>query len=422
MAGNTLGSFPNTVPDHPTQMYCVYAISGTYGLLPRLLYYVTLVFAIFGRTKEWLIIGALVSALTYGGTSAIHQMALVGGRQQIYDLDILGAWAILSTGALAFIVMVHWSSTVRNTDARLILVIWGLLVGTALIFGRTELFDGKLSPAEPACYSSTGKLLRYPLELISPGFNCTYQCFSAKKPFRQASEVMAIPLSVLENKWTNLSVVLIGPIQFAAYAALSYTSLDHSPSGICTRIVMRSLNPKHHEEITKHIFNASEQHMFGGYFALFHFVRRSKWSVAKVVIYFFTLPWFVLCLVVDICALPLMIVNIVLNELSINRAELPVNEANYAIGQWGPIVSSFLVIIATIINQGQKWYHRRVKIAKERKEEAEKINAIPEGGKAQVFELANKVEGQQTGVEVVKPGLAHVSTLKDMEDLLKTSR
>ena len=420
MAANTLGSYPNDAPDHPVLMNCVYAISGTYGLLPRCLYYVTLVFAIFGRTREWLIIGALVSALTYGGTSAIHQMALVSSREDIYDLDILGAWAVLSTGALAFIVMVHWSSTVRNAEARLILVIWGIIVGTALIFGRSEIFNTELSPGEPACYSSKGQLLVYPIELISPDFNCTYKCFSAWKPMRQASEVMAIPNSAVKNKWTDLSVVLIGPIQFAAYAALSYTSLDHSPSGICTRIVMKYLNPKHHEEITKLIYNASEEHMFGGYFALFHFVRRSKWSARKAVIYFFTLPWFVMCLIVDIFALPLMVINIVLNELSINKAQLPTNEANCAIGQWGPIVSSILVIIASVLNQSLKWYHRRVKIAKQRKEEAEKMNEVSAQGPAQVFELADGAEGQQIGV--VKPGLAHVSTLKDMEELMKPKR
>ena len=187
-------------------MNCVYAISGTYGLLPRCLYYVTLIFAIFGRTREWLIIGALVSALTYAGTSAIHQMALVQGRENIYDLDILGAWAVLSTGALAFIVMIHWSSTVRNSEARLILIVWGILVGTALIFGRSELFNTDLSPGEPACYSSKGQLLIYPIELISPEFNCTYKCFSYRKPMRQASEVMAVPRSVVKNKWLDLSV------------------------------------------------------------------------------------------------------------------------------------------------------------------------------------------------------------------------
>lgn len=418
MAANTLGSFPGNAPDKPTHMNCVYALSGTYGLLPRLLYYVTLVFAIFGRTREWLIIGALVSALTYAGTSAIHQIALVSGRKNIYDLDILGAWAILSTGALSFVVMMHWSKTVRNSDAQLILLIWGVLVGTALIFGRTELFNSPLSPPEPACYSAQGQLLIYPIQLVNPGFNCTYKCFSATKPMRQASEVMAVPRSVLENKWTNLSVVLIGPIQFAAYAALSYFSLTHTPSGVCTRIVMQHLQPRQHEEILKHIYMAAQNHMFGGYFALFQFTRHSKWSGGKATLCFLALPWFLLCLIVDIFALPMMVINIVLNELSINMAQLPTNEANFAIGQWGPIVSSILVIIASIINQALAWHHQRRRVAEQRKQEAEKMNMQPDI--APTFELAETMEGQQMGV--VKPGLAHVTTLKDMEELMRPTK
>jgi hypothetical protein len=418
MATNTLGNYPNNVPEHPTHMNCVYALSGTYGLLPRVVYYVTLILAIFGRTREWLVIGALVSALTYAGTAAIHQMALAEGRADIYDLDILGAWAILSTGALAYIAMMHWSSTLRNTDARLVLLSWGILVGTGLIFGRTELFNSPLSPPEPACYSSKGQLLIYPIELVSPDFNCTYKCFSKRKPMRQANEVMAVPRSTLQNRWTDLSIVLIGPIQFAAYAALSYTSMDHSPSGVCTRIVMKFLDPKHHEAIVKHIYNASEDHMFGGYFALFHFVRRSKWSKSKAIICFLTLPWFVMCLVVDICALPLMVVNIILNELSFGIPQLPVNEANFAIGQWGPIVSSVLVIIATIMNRGMIWHHRRKQAAEDRKRENEIRQNTAVG--APTFELADEVEGQQIGV--VKPGLMHVATLKDMEELMRSGK
>ena len=233
---------------------------------------------------------------------------------------------------------------------------------------------------------------------------------------RQASEVMAVPRSVLENKWTDLSVVLLGPVQFAAYAALSSMSLGHSPSGMCTRIVMQYLEPKHHERITKSIFSASEDFVFGGYFSLFHFAHRSKWSARKAVIYFLALPWFAMCFIVDVLALPLMVINIVLNELSINMAGLPVNEANDAIGQWGSLVSSMLVIIAAIINQGMKWYHRRVGTAKMRKEDAEKMNET--SGVDVAYELAEEAEGQQMGV--VKPGLAHVSTLKDMGELMKS--
>lgn len=129
MSNNNLGSYPSDANLHPEGMNCVYAISGTYGLLPRTLYYLTLAFAIFGRHREWLIIGALVTAMTYAGTTAIHQMALVSSKTDIYDLDILGSWAILSSGALAYISFMHWSSALRDSHVRMIFLIWGFLLG-----------------------------------------------------------------------------------------------------------------------------------------------------------------------------------------------------------------------------------------------------------------------------------------------------
>ena len=409
MASN-LGNYPDNVSDHPQWMNCVYAISGNYGFLPRLLYYATLVFAIFGRRREWLVIGALVSALSYAGTAAIHQMALVSSKSDVYDLDIMGAWAILSTGALAYIAMMHWSSSLRDTDARIILVAWGFLVGTALIFGRTELFDTPLSDPEPACYSSSGKLLIYPLELISPQFNCTYKCFSKRKIMRQANEIMAVPHATLVNKYTNLSVVLVGPIQFAAYAAISWDTQAHTPSGLCVHIVMKHLNPKHKEELVKHIYNASQSTWYGGYFALFHFMMRIKWSWRKGVIAFIALPWFLLGLLVDLFALPFMVINIVLNELSIMETQIPTNEADYAIGQWGPIVSSVLVVLAAIINRYMEMRARAKAIKHALEEDA------PAAVESSVFELG-EIEEQSVGV--VKPSLAHVQTLQDMEEMVK---
>ena len=97
----TAAAMHNT-SDHADLILCVYPISGAYGLLPRLLYYVTLALAIFGRNQEWLVIGALASALTYSGTSAVHMMSLCSSRKDVFDLDISGAWAVLTTGALAY--------------------------------------------------------------------------------------------------------------------------------------------------------------------------------------------------------------------------------------------------------------------------------------------------------------------------------
>jgi len=396
---------------HPLEVNCVYAISGAYGLLPRILYYVTLVFAIFGRSREWLIIGALVSALTYAGTAAIHLMALVASKNEIYDLDIVAAWAVLSSGALAYIGMVHWSTTLRYSRAKLVLITWGFLVGISLIFGRAELFQDPLSPPEPACYSSAGTLLEYPIQLISPQFNCTYKCFSATKPMRQPSEVMIVPRHVLDNRYTRLSFVLVGPIQFAAYAALSFDSLEHTPSQICTRAVMSHLDHTQRENITKLIYNASSEHWYGGYFVLFQFVRHSRWNARKALLSFVILPWFLTALLVDILALPMMVTNIVLNEVSILASNLPTNEAMYAVGQWGPVVNSLLVVIAAIIN---KYLEMR--------ERAKNTSAKESGGPKCRDDVPGRPDiepgMEEQTIGVVTPKLAHVETLRDMEELL----
>jgi hypothetical protein len=394
-------------PERAQHMNCVYAISGAYGQLNRLLYYVTLGFAIFGRRREWLIIGALVTAMTYAGTTAIHQITLVTSKEPVYDLDILGAWAVLSSGALAYIAMIHWSSSLRDTDARLIFLLWGLLLGVALIFGRTEIFSTPLADPEPACYSENGdRLLVYPIELAGSQFNCTYRCFSHPTIMRQASEVMAVPRSVLENYWTDLSVVLVGPIQAAAYAALAWDSMQHTPSRMCTLLVMKYLKPQNNERLVRFIHDASMERSYGGYFVLFSWTWHMRWSRLKVILVTLVIPWYILGLLIDLFALPLLVVNIVLNELSLMKPNLPVNEANYAIGQWGPIVAAAMVVIATIMNRYIIWSKRRKQSAKAAKEQkfSEDLDSI--------YEIQAELEEQSSGI--VKPGLVHIPTLQDL--------
>lgn len=383
---------------------CVYPISGAYGLLPRLLYYASLALGIFGRNQEWLIIGALASALTYAGTAAIHQMTLVASRRIVFDLDILGAWAVLSTGALAYITLINWSTTLRNSRARVVMVCWGVLIGSALIFGRVELFDMQLSPGEPPCYSSRGVLLSKPSELVDSSFNCTYQCFSAHKILREQSEGIAMRRSALTGKYSKLSLVLVGPVMFAAYSAVSWDSREHSPSQSCTRIVVSYLNPNHHAEITKSIYKAASETWYGGYFALFSFIRRQKWSVRKCFLSCLTLPWFGLGLAVDLLCIPLLVTNIFLNELYLLGDGLPTTESPFAIGQWGPIVSSLLIVIAAIINKGLEIRESRRNAPDIPREDSLEICAVKED--------LEDVEGQTSGI--VPRNFGRQETLKDM--------
>jgi hypothetical protein len=404
---STVAAMHNT-SDHANLILCVYPISGAYGLLPRLLYYVTLVLAIFGRNQEWLVMGALASALTYSGTSALHMMSLCTSRKEVFDLDISGAWAILTTGALAYITFINWSTTLRNSRARIVMVCWGALIGIGLLYGRVELYDTALSPGEPACYSSGGEFLSKPFQLFDPSFNCTYQCFSVHKPLREPSETVAIPETLLTGRFSRLSLVLVGPVMFAAYAAMSWDTREHSPSQLLTRMTMSYLDPKHHAEITKSIYMAASEGWYGGYFALFRYVHRAKWSVRKCIWSFLGIPWFALGLALDLLCIPLMIINIVLNELNLVGSQLPTNEPPFAIGQWGPIVGSLLVVIAAIINRGLEIRESRKNARDIPREDDHEISVTQQDPEA--------LEGQTSGV--VLRNLGRQETLKEMEEIL----
>lgn len=405
-------AIPTPDPSDPiTQINCVYAISGSYGLLPRLLYYVTLVFAIFGRSQEWLIIGALVSALTYAGTAAIHMMALVSSKTGVFDLDIMAAWAVLSTGALGYIGMIHWSSTLRYSNAKWIMICWGFLVGVGLIFGRAALFDTKLTDPEPACYSTSGKLLEYPIERISPEFQCSYKCFAVSKPMRHVSEIVAVPSEMLNNKYSGLALALVGPIQFAAYAALSIDTQKHNPSQLCQRAVMKYLiHPGHADSLTKTVYNASADRWYGGYFALLSYIWRSTWTFKKTVICSITLPWLFFAFLIDVFCLPMMVANIILNEITLLQGGLPVNETNNAVGQWGPVVNSLLVVIAACMSKFIEM-RQQSKAIKDLEQPHGAVSMVAPDGEHDFM------DGQETGV--VKPRLAHIQTLQDMDDWIK---
>ena len=110
-----------------------------------------------------------------------------------------------------------------------------------------------------------------------------------------------------------------------------------------------------------------------------------------------------------------MIVNVVLNELTIMTTELPTNEANFAIGQWGPWVSSSLVIAAAVVNKVLE-LRDRAKPAKLQRQE-ETTSTVEVRSPSFELESVDVEEGQTVGV--VKPKLTHVPTLQDMDVLLE---
>lgn len=56
---------------------CTYAISGQYGFLNRLLFYLLMIVALIARKHQWLTAAALGTTMTYAATAAVHAFNLL---------------------------------------------------------------------------------------------------------------------------------------------------------------------------------------------------------------------------------------------------------------------------------------------------------------------------------------------------------
>ncbi|KAI9671180.1 MAG: hypothetical protein M1817_003687 [Caeruleum heppii] len=109
--------FPEYFDSNYTTAFCAYPVSGNYGLLPRILYYCTLVFALLAHNHLWLVAGALASSLTYSGVAAIHACLLVWQGQGLGEMDLDALTAILIPACLITVPLLNWSSTLRKLGA-----------------------------------------------------------------------------------------------------------------------------------------------------------------------------------------------------------------------------------------------------------------------------------------------------------------
>ncbi|EAS34441.3 uncharacterized protein CIMG_05465 [Coccidioides immitis RS] len=396
---------PSNIPQgHNDTVICVYPISGQYGSLPRVLYYVSLVVGIVGRYQQWLVIGALASALSYAGSTAIHMLALTKSRAPVFDLDILGAWAILTTGCMAFAAMVHWSSALRQSGGKLVIVLWGGLIGIGCITGRSLLLDVH-SDAEPACRSANGDLLTSTSELVSPLFKCTYKCFSAKTPMRQTNEITAIPTDQLLGTYANLGVVLIVPIIAAAQKSVAFNWSQHTPSYACTAIVMTCINSSLNLRLSQNTYNAACQTWYGGYILLFHYMCKAKFKLGlkKFLMVSIVAPIMFFDLFFDLAALPLFVANIIFNELNLLKTNIPVEEEYSSVGQWSPVVSAALVLAASVINRSAEWWKMKKQRRQRTMPEQEEIQLAPWPTNSQQPPLKHSIyPGQQESGVVIR--------------------
>jgi hypothetical protein len=311
-------------PMHPSDdiskdlISCVYPISGTYGLLPRCFFYISLLFALLLRRNEWLVVGCLLSVMTFSGTGAIHAMILTGDGQDpsVVDLDYRVLLVLLSACILSFPPLIEWTRTLRNNSGRRIFELWGALIWVAGMCCIVRFLKDESrrhwqhASTEVACRSSSGELLR----TTGAQSGCSYQCLQVSSTTRASGDAIVIPNDALRGSTQNrallftVATTLIAMVGVPVYAIAARKRLDAAEEEERLRV---SLGPA-----TVMGVNGLK-------------VDRSK-TFAQ------------LCFVCLVAA-------ITWSE-SVYFKELPTNEKLYSIGQWGPWASAALVVAAAVVN------------------------------------------------------------------------
>lgn len=129
---------------------CIYPISGQYGFLPRLIYYLLLIFSLILRKHLWLSTAALGAAMTYAATASVHAFALLlryryhtptlTSLDWIYlppkelgDVYLQAIFPILVAGSIMLTPILSFSTTVKRHEAHSVIIFWGVLVFCALV-------------------------------------------------------------------------------------------------------------------------------------------------------------------------------------------------------------------------------------------------------------------------------------------------
>jgi len=308
---NSILPLPNTTsPAGPAAMTCVYAVSGQYGLLPRVLYYALLIFTVFTHKYIWLVAGAAASAMTFSGSAAIHAIILVALPRRsaaALDLDVFGTYAASATGLIFIIPIMTFSKSLKNLTGRVLIRVWGALmvVGTACSIAAMW----RPWPHEAPCVTSTGALLTSLSQLDVAAFNCTYSCFGTHDIIRGSTDVVAMPVDVINDK--ALEQLFICAVGIAVLTC-------------CNLVAFSVFSPR------------------GGVQEAGARTRGSCMSWMYLSAAFFS---------------PLMfIINISSTESFFKATGIPISEQPNLVGQWSVVMGAGLVIVAAAIN---KWVDHR---------------------------------------------------------------
>ena len=366
------------------RVVCVYPVSGQYGLLPRLLYYALIVFSIVAQQQSWLVVGAIASAMTYSGTAAIHAVVLAAvSVNPVFDLDIVGVWAVASAGCVAVVPILDWSKTLLYSPYRPVFGFWGSLMAIGSICGIVAILRDY--PDEVACRSSSAQLLTEPAQIMDPRFNCTYTCFATHQPLRAPSQMTVIWEKVVFGYW---QAILFVSVAMVLLTGVLMGSLGCLPGP-------RKHTEKELDDIIRRNAPCRNDLSKARYYKRQARERAYKERKTGEIQHQRSCCGYI--------NPPIFIIVIILNELYIRI--LPVDEAPYAVGQWGAVVGVCLALIAAAINKYNEYKRSRqpspdipLTIATRK---AENATSPPEAGvPAEVITLGHQTTPEDCAIDL----------------------
>ena len=353
-------------------------VQGSYGRLPRVLFYVTLLFALVAKAHEWLIAGALAAALSYSGVAAIHACLLVWRGPGWGELDQQALIAILSASCIITVPLLNWSRTLRylgvqrknngtiktsqDLPTRTIIVYWGFLVTVGFLCLFVSLWNFELPISQVTLGGATilsctpkgdlnltvgqnpnwGDLVPN-YEFITEN-NCIDPCHGVEPRdglsaiFRSTDD-----LQILTKEQVNLyyNVDLANGRGKELKFAQGYRKygLLFLPYILLQGIWTACFGRRSPIQVRDKVYLLLSQHRF---FTIGRAKQWKQWGSKHYALMIYA--WAVFIYV--ICP-PLFVINLVANEIDISL--LPQQETSKHIGAWSPWAATALVLIAAFI-------------------------------------------------------------------------
>ncbi|KFX87124.1 hypothetical protein V490_08523 [Pseudogymnoascus sp. VKM F-3557] len=290
---------------------CVYPMSGQYELLPRLLFYASLVFASTMRSSGWFANIFLGLAMSYSTTAFVHIIVIYathGWRPPILDLDVYGIFLVATAGASMYPALIglrqsRWKGRAVHDVIGYWWCIMFLLSGLAMALIISVSNNPRLSSnSAAACYLPDDTLLTSLTQLNGTrDLECIYDCFFTRKSVLKAQDAVTVVWTVPTNSqldWGTMTGVSCYSVLFAfGDDMLKYPRMLKALGAWMPR---------------------SEDTVY----------NQDKGALMAPSVY--------VCLI-------LMLPWVITMEVSLRS--LPFEEESFAIGQWGPCVAAVVAII-----------------------------------------------------------------------------